>query len=170
MLKNVKNSAMKNIFGRKALAEETLNEVQRAKILAQLGNKKLSQEILTKLNEKLKTLKRKETFSCLEEEAALAKKKDDLVGEIKSYLDENVVLNSKVVVTPLNGGVVDNFMKVGDKVVLENAGGVKKQITLLKFDGKNSLVSIDGARAVKADLSGGRLHMTDPILNGDKIT
>ncbi len=170
-MKYLKNSPkLQAIFARKDLADETLNDINKAKILAQLGKKQLSQEILDKLNAKLTKLKRSETIKLLDEEAALVAKKESMIKDIKSYIDENVVLNSKANITPIKNGAMDNFMKVGDKMVVESSNGTRKQITLLKFNGKNSLVSIDGGRPVKANLAGGKLHITDPIFKGETIT
>lgn len=163
-MKSFKNIGfIKNILARKNLAEETLSEVQRAKILAQLGQKKLSQELLDKLNAKLKDLKRKETFSVLEEQAALQATKKSLLADAQTYIAENVVLSSKASLQPVRSGMIDTFNEVGDKLIIEGVGGVRKQITLLRVKGKDSMIMIEGqARPVKVDLTGGRLKLNDP--------
>lgn len=90
-LKGVKSALVEKLFARKDLANETLTELNRAKILAQLGKKQLSQEILDKLNAKLSTLKWNETLAVLEEQAALTKKKQTLLDDITAYIQENRV-------------------------------------------------------------------------------
>lgn len=170
-MSKVKNIGfIKNILARKNAAEEVLTEVQRAKILIQLGNRKLGTEMLDKLNQKLKTLKRKETFSVLEEQAALQTKKETALAEVQTYIAENVVLSSKATLKPVKNGVIDTFNEVGDKLIIENAAGVRKQLTLLRSKGADSMVMIEGqSRPVKVDLSGGKLTINDPALKGEKI-
>ncbi|MBP6910274.1 hypothetical protein KBC03_01610 [Patescibacteria group bacterium] len=47
---------------------------------------------------------------------------------------------------------------------------MRKEVTLIKFAGKDSIVSIDGAAPVRANLTGGKLNVKDPAFRGDKIT
>lgn len=43
-------------------------------------------------------------------------------------------------------------------------------MAIIKYDGANSIVSVDGGNAVRADLTGGKLNIKSPIFKGDTIT
>lgn len=120
-LKGIKSKLIDPLFARKNLAEETMTELNKAKILAQLGKKQMSQEVLDKLNTKLKTLKRNETIKMLDEEAELVAKKESLSKDISTYIGENRIgKKAQLPISSVSSGSIENFNAIGDKVIVVN--------------------------------------------------